>query len=779
MIKKILVIMGVCWASTAMLLAQTPKLGVSSIDEIIHAMTLDEKISLLVGSTGKYDMKMAATIGNQGKIIPGSAGQTNAIERFGIPATVLADGPAGLRIDSKRKGCQQNFYCTHFPVATAMSATWNVDLVHSVGMSMGDEVKRYGVDVLLAPATNIMRNPLCGRNFEYYSEDPLLAGKICSAMVKGVESNGVGTSVKHFALNNQETNRTGNNVIGNPRTFREIYLKPFEIVVKEAQPWSLMTSYNLINGTMASERCDLLTEILRNEWGFRGLVMTDWYGGRDAVAQMEAGNDLLMPGKLDQVETIRKAVINGHLPLEVLDRNVRHILEYVLKTPRFKKYNFDNKPDLKLHADIARHAATEGMVFLKNNKNVLPLETKVRNVALFGTTSYQFIAGGSGSGNVNHAYVVNLLDGMKQAGYFLDTDLQDAYERFISQAMHKQSKPASRLETFLPPKPLQEMPLRDIDMAKMVKQNDVAVITIGKNSGEFLERSVASNYQLTPEERMMIEQVCCAFHRVGKKVVVILNICGPIEIKNWIDYPDAVLLSWLPGQEGGNAVAAILQGKENPSGRLPMSWPVCYDDVPSKADFPQADSVSTEDILKMFIGKRKPAQERNIDYTEYNEGIYIGYRYYQTKNIPVSFPFGYGLSYTHFKYEKPRVLKDEQGNLEVEVRVKNVGKMAGKDVVQVYVSAPSKDMDKPSRELRGFAKTQILQPGASEMVVIPIPYNNLASFNEKDNQWQVESGEYKVMVARNAADVKPLTCVIEEKGTVVSKVRPCLLPEVR
>lgn len=779
MVKYIFATIGICLTVTTVTYAQTPKLGISSTEEVIRAMTLDEKISLLVGSTGKYDMKMAATIGSQGKIIPGSAGQTNGIERLGIPVTVMADGPAGLRIDAKRKDCNQTFYCTHFPVATAMSATWNIDLVHSVGVSIGEEVKHYGVDVLLAPATNIMRNPLCGRNFEYYSEDPLLAGTICAAMVKGVESYGVGTSVKHFALNNQETNRTGNNVIGNPRTFREIYLKPFEIVVKQAQPWTIMTSYNLINGTMASERCDLLTEILRKEWGFQGMVMTDWYGGRNAVAQVEAGNDLLMPGKLDQVEAIRKAVLNGRLSMELVDRNVRRILEYIMKTPRFHQYFADNKPDLKHHAEVARHAATEGMVLLKNSKSVLPLNHNIKQIALFGNASYDFIAGGSGSGNVNHAYVVNLLDGLKNAGYLLDTDLQSTYESFFQKEKAKRPKPTNRLESFLPATPISEMSLENIDMTRMVKNNEAAIITIGKTSGEFLERSIKDNYQLTPKEQMMVEYVCRAFHQARKKVIVILNVCGPIETKSWIDNPDAVLLAWLPGQEGGNSVADILAGKENPSGRLPMSWPICYNDVPSQADFPMADSVKVEDILKMFIGKRQPAHVKNIDYTEYNDGIYIGYRYYQTKNMPVSFPFGYGLRYTKFKYENPKVTKDEQGNLKIEIMVKNVGKIAGREVVQVYVSAPGKDMDKPERELRGFAKTQILQPGSTEMVAINIPYHNLASFNEKDNQWQVESGDYKVMIAKNAAEVKPLTYVIKEKGSVVSKVRPFLSPDVK
>ena len=722
---------------------------------------------------------MSATIGNQAQIVPGAAGQINGIPRLGIPTTVVADGPAGLRIDPKRKDTDKTFYCTHFPVATVMSSTWNPELVRSVGKAMGDEVLHYGVDVLLAPATNIMRNPLCGRNFEYYSEDPLLAGKICAQMVDGIQDNGVGTSLKHFALNNQETNRTGNNVIGTPRAFREIYLKPFEIVVKEAKPWTVMTSYNLINGTMASERADLVTEILRNEWGFDGVVMTDWYGGRDAVAQMQAGNEILMPGKAQQKTAIKKAVLNGKLPREIIDRNVKRILEYILRTPRFKNYKYDNNPDLKAHAQVARSTATEGMVLLKNLKQTLPLNDKVKNVALFGNTSYDFIAGGTGSGNVNHAYVVSLLDGLKNAGLSLDEIVATLYSTYIPEAKNNMPKPANPLEAFLPGRFIPEMSLGDIDLAATAKQNDMAVITIGKQSGEFLDRHIDDNFNLTKEEKKMIADVCQSFHKAGKKVVVILNVCGVIETKSWIAQPDAVLLSWLPGQEGGNSVADILTGKESPSGRLPMSWPLSYDDVLSKNDFPTPDSIKVKDIMGMFMGKGigEGKSERNVDFTEYNDGIFVGYRHYLSNKVPTAFPFGYGLSYTTFAYSGFKVTKAGNGDINVTVTVKNTGKYKGKEVVQVYVAAPGNDMRKPARELRGFAKTGLLSPGNEQTVKITIPYAELASFCEADSQWQVESGNYSVMVARNAADTKPLVASVSVEGAVTEKVLPCLLRE--
>ena len=317
-------------------------------------------------------------------------------------------------------------------------------------------------------------------------------------------------------------------------------------------------------------------------------------------------------------------------------------------------------------------------------------------------------------------------------------------------------------------------------MKKVASDNDIAIVTIGKTSGEFADRYISDNFNLTDAEHKMIGDVCTAFHKAGKKVVVILNVCGVVETKSWIDGPDAVVTAWLPGQEGGNSVSDILVGKESPSGRLPMTWPVSYSDVPSKADFPTPDDISDDQLteaLKGFADVRTEGSRKNFDYTEYNDGVYVGYRYYTTKNIPVSYPFGYGMSYTSFKYGKPSVTSSTKGDITVKVEVKNTGKMAGKEVVQTYVAAPGKDMDKPARELKAFAKTRKLNPGESETVTMTIPYESLASFNEKDSQWQVEGGQYKVMVAKNAADAKPLTSTVNVEGKVTEHVRPCLLPE--
>lgn len=755
-----------------------------NINEVIKAMTLDEKIDLIVGVAGNMASNKSAEVGKSAALVPGAAGQTNGIPRLGIPATVLSDGPAGLRIDAKREGNDRTFYCTHFPVGTTMSATWNLNLVNQVGCAMGSEVFHYGADVLLAPATNIQRNPLNGRNFEYYSEDPLLAGKTCAAMVKGLQSNNIGTSVKHFALNNQEINRTGNNVIVSPRAIREIYLKPFEIAVKEAQPWTVMSSYNLINGTMASQRSDLLTDILRGEWGFKGAVMSDWYGGRDAVQQMRAGNDMLQPGYLYQRMLIKKAVEDGTLSRSDLDRNVRNILEYIVKTPRFKGYAADNNPDLKANAKITRNAALEGMVLMKNDGKALPLNNKTKKLAVFGRGSYDFIAGGTGSGNVNHAYVVNLIDGLKNCNYVIDQNVADVYLKYNEKLKAGKGVSGNPFEAFLPQPQSPEMPTESLNMKNIVANNDCAVITIGRSSGEFLDRAIKNDFILSDMEKAMITKVADSFHKSGKKVIVVLNVCGPVQTFDWIKNADAVLTCWLLGQEGGNSVADILSGKENPSGRLPMTWPVSYNDVPSKDDFPNIDVIGRDSVLNAikegFTNKNAASQNRrNIDFTEYKEGIYVGYRYYTTKNIPVSFPFGYGLSYTSFKYGDSNVSTDSEGNINVSVSVKNTGKTAGKEVVEVYVAAPGKDMNKPSRELKGFAKTDKLNPGQQHTVNISIPFASLASFNEADSQWQVEGGQYKVMIAHNAADPKPLTSVVTEEAKITEKVSPCLSMETK
>lgn len=674
-----------------------PQLGKSSLDEVIGAMTLEEKAHLVVGTGMAGFSGDSAVIGATRKLVPGAAGTTYPIERLGIPAVVLADGPAGLRIDPKREGDSATYYCTHFPIGTLLASTWDQELVESVGQSIGNEVLEYGADVLLAPALNIHRNPLCGRNFEYYSEDPLVSGKIAAAYVRGVQSNGVGTSIKHFAVNNQETNRMATDAHVSPRALREIYLKGFEIAVKESAPWTVMSSYNYLNGVYTSENKELQTTMLRDEWGFKGMVMTDWFGGKDAVAQMVAGNDMLQPGLPKQYEAIVKGVQDGALDEAILNQNVKRILEMILQTPHFKGYKYSNKPDLKAYAAVTRQSATEGMVLLKNDNGALPLAADVKNVALFGCTSYDFIAGGTGSGNVNRAYTVSLLDGLKNAGYVVDEALKNSYEAYLKAEKERLAK--DKKEWFMPDERPAEMAVSAQVIREQVAKADVALVTLGRTSGEFLDRMVA-DFNLTKEEQNMLKAVSDAFHAAGKKVVVVLNIGGVIETASWKSAPDAILCAWQAGQEGGNSVADVLSGKASPSGKLTMTFPVKFEDAASSDNFPIDMRVSTDLMNKG--GKKNDV--KNVDYTNYEEDIYVGYRYFDTFGKQVSYPFGYGLSYTTFAYDKAAV-KADNGVYTVSVEVKNTGKVAGKEVVQLYVSAPDVAANKPEKELKALAKT--------------------------------------------------------------------------
>lgn len=732
------------------------KLREDNIDEIVAAMTLEEKAMLVVGvGMDKQDKGENATVGSSAELVPGAAGSTHAIPRLGIPQVVLADGPAGLRINPTREGDEATYYCTHFPIGTLLASTWNTELITEVGQSIGNEVKEYGADVLLAPALNIHRNPLCGRNFEYYSEDPLLAGKTAAAYVAGVQSQGVGTSVKHFALNSQETNRTGNDARVDTRTIREIYLRGFETVVKEADPWTVMTSYNKLNGTYTSEEPELVETVLRDEWGFKGVVMTDWFGGKDAVAQMKAGNDMLQPGREKQYQAIVDAVNKGDLEMAVLDRNVKRILQMIVRTPRFKGYAYSNKPNLEAHAKVTRQSATEGMVLLEN-RQALPLKADTKKVAVFGVTSYDFIAGGTGSGNVNRAYTVSLLDGLKNVGYTIDANIQGKYEAYKKQIEDEKAEKAKKeknpFASFLPqPLPTEILPSAE-ELKEAVAANDAAIITIGRISGEFVDRTT-DNFSLSAEESTLLKTVCQSFQTAGKKVIVVLNIGGVIETASWKNLPDAVLLAWQAGQEGGNSVADVLSGKVSPSGKLPMTWPVKLEDHASTLNFPRAENFGMN--MSAFMGKEDEKTEPREfwDYTYYKESIYVGYRWFDKENLNVSYPFGYGLSYTNFDYANAAV-KTDANTITVTVEVTNNGAVEGKEVVQLYASAPGKDMDKPVKELRAYAKTGVLKPGASETVTLTFPVADLASFNEAKSAWVVEEGEYTLLVGASSRDIR-------------------------
>ena len=721
------------------------KLSANNIDEVVKAMTLEEKAKLLVGARNRM-FGGGAAIGNTEVLVPGAAGTTQSIERLGISSTVLSDGPAGLRISPTRENDSNTYYCTGFPVGTCLASTWNTELVTRVGKSIGNEVLEYGADVLLAPGMNIHRNPLCGRNFEYYSEDPVLTGKIAAAYVNGVQSNGVGTSVKHFVANNQETNRTGNDSQVSQRALREIYLKGFEIAIKEARPWTVMSSYNKLNGEFTQESYGLLTTVLRDEWGFNGIVMTDWIGQRNTAAQVHAGNDLMEPGMPQQSEEIVAKVKSGELSIEDVDRNVKRMLEYIVKTPRFKGYQYSNKPDLKAHAEVTRQSATEGMVLLKNNNKTLPM-ADAKNIALFGVTSYDFIAGGTGSGDVNKAYVVDLEQGLNNVGYKVQEDLKDLYEKYKAYQRAKEDSESTGRDWFRGRSVLPEMPVAKLFVEKQAENSDIAVVTIGRNSGEGGDRKIPADFNITEDERQLLNNVCNAFHAVGKKVVVILNVGGVIETASWKDLPDAILLAWQPGQEGGNSVADVLKGTANPSGKLPMTFPIAVMDHPSSINFPYDYSPQPQ---RGFFGRQQSVKD--VDYTVYEEDIYVGYRYFKTAGEMVSYPFGYGLSYTDFEYGQPKISK--KGDVfTATVSVKNVGETAGKQVVELYVTAPDSKLEKPACELKAFAKTKELAPGESETVTLTFDTYALASYDEAQHSWVTDAGEYLAKFGTSVNDI--------------------------
>lgn len=741
--------------------------------QLVSQMTLEEKVNLVVGmgmnipgmNTG------GPVVGQTMDKVPGAAGTTYAIPRLGIPNTVVADGPAGLRIEPRRKDDSSTYFATAWPVATLLASTWDTRLVNQVGQAMGNEVKEYGVDVLLGPALNIHRNSLGGRNFEYYSEDPLVSGKMAAAMVNGIESNGVGTSVKHYAANNQETNRNTVNTIVSERALREIYLKGFQITVKESQPWTVMSSYNYINGTYASESYDLLTTILRKEWGFKGLVMTDWFGGKDAVGQMKAGNDLLMPGTPDQKKAIREAVEKGSLDIKVLDENAGRIVDYILGSRAYHKYAFSNKPDLAAHASLVRTAAAEGMVLLKNEQYTLPLAAEVK-VAAFGNTSYSFISGGTGSGDVNEAYTVSLVEGLEKAGYKLDEDIKKSYAAWLDEYNSKHPKKGFIQEIMNPTPPAPEFEGYSEMLDRKATETGAAIITIGRNAGEFRDRKKEKDFYLSDEEKALIRSVSAAYHAKGKKVIVIINAGGVIDVASWRDDVDAILLAWQGGQEAGNAVADILSGKQNPSGKLATTFPVKYEDESSSINFPGKEfpEKATTGMLGM---KAVPAE------VTYEEGIYVGYRFFNTFGVKPAYEFGYGQSYTSFSYSGLTLSSNTMDKpVTVTVTVTNKGKKAGKEVVQLYISAPAGQVDKPAAELKGFAKTKLLKPGESQKISFTLSPADLASFNTSRTAWIADAGSYTVKIGASSLDIRQTASFSLPKEVLTEQCIKVMSPQV-
>ncbi|MBO7112734.1 MAG: glycoside hydrolase family 3 C-terminal domain-containing protein [Bacteroidaceae bacterium] len=575
--------------------------GKSPVRKVVAAMTLQEKVNLLVCA---------------------DAGQTYSIPRLGIPSVVLSDGSG---------------YRTSFPVSTMLAQSWNQQLVEEVGEAIGDEVKRNGADCLLLPALDLHSNPV-------------VSGKTASAMVRGVQSNGIGATIKHNVLNGHHTTHGQ-------------YLKGFEIAVRESQPWAVMTRNGVLNDS-----------ILHCEWGFEGMVMTELADSSDAVAAIQAGNDLILPGSANHIKAIIEAVQNGNLDEKIIDRNVQNVLAFIERSPKMQGYEIQNDPDLEAHSRISRSIATEGMVLLKNN-GALPLARNCKMIALYGTSSYNLYVAGTGNGNANNNHAVSLNEGLKAAGYKLEPSILSAYSRYVDS-----------------PQPLVRKPYQ---YRADAISSDIAIITIGRSFEN------ENDFMLTDIEQGLISDVCDAFHSKGKKVIVVLNIGAPIETASWKSLPDAILLAGIPGQEAGYAITDILKGAVNPSGKLVDTYVIDYD----------------------------------------------------CQKEQVSYPFGFGMSYTKFTYSEPQA-KVVDGVVSLSVKITNTGSVAGKEAVQVYIEAPQENNNNQTKELKTYGKTALLQPGESQTLEFALPNYELAGFDLSTLTWQTVQGEYKTHFAASSQDLR-------------------------
>lgn len=770
--KTLLLLVSVFSSLSIIAQPNLPQLGKNPISEIVKAMTLEEKVNLLVGQ-GMYvpGMPMPGSglpPTEAQKRVTGAAGTTAAIPRFNIPALVVCDGPAGIH--AFNGGKSRLYYATAWPIGTLLASSWDTALVKKVGIALGAEAKEFGIDILLGPGMNIHRNPLGARNFEYYSEDPFVTGIIAAAMINGIQHSGVGTSAKHFFANNQETNRNSVNTIISERAMREIYLKGWQIAIKASNPWTIMSSYNLVNGPYTSENPELLRTILRKEWGYKGFVMTDWFGGKTAIAQQIAGNHLIMPGLPPQKKEIIDAVKNKILDEAVLDQNVTEILNIILETPSFKGYKFSDNPPLKENAQLSREAAAASMVLLKNEGNALPIKLGT-NIAVFGNNQIDLVAGGTGSGDVTKMYTAQLADGLFNAGFGLHTTVYRAYSSYMQSEKAKQPKRTLMEDLMSPIKPIEEMSISNDLILKSASESAIALIAIGRNAGEGNDRKENGDYYLTEKEKSLIKLVSTAFHAKNKKVVVTLNIGGVIDLMQWRDQVDAILLAWQPGLEGGNAIADVVSGKVNPSGKLATTFPAKYSDDYSSKNFPGREIPGSE---KGGLFGQKQVDAEVI----YEEGIYVGYRYFSSFKIPTAYPFGFGLSYTKFKLSNLTISSPVMNDqIKVNITVTNTGKVAGKEVAELYISAPVNKLDKPALELKSFAKTKTLQPGESQILSFILAPADLTSFNTASSSFIVEAGDYTIHFGNAEQSVISSSFKVTN-DIVVEKVNKVLVPKI-
>jgi beta-glucosidase len=675
------------------------------IQAILSQMTLEEKAALCTGA---------------------SAWTTTPVERLGIPEMIVSDGPHGVRrVPDVQSMGMKSLPATCFPTASCTASTWDVELVRQMGVALAEECIALNVDVLLGPGVNMKRSPLGGRNFEYFSEDPYLAGEMAASFINGVQSKGVGTSLKHYAINNQEFQRFSISAEVDERTLREIYLPAFEKAVRQAQPWTVMCSYNKVNGTFASEHHQLLTEILKNEWGFEGLVVSDWGAVRDRVAALKAGLDWEMPGPEDRrVTAVVQAVQAGELDEAVLNESVRRILRIVLKakeTPKVGTFNVD------AHHDLARKIAAEGMVLLKND-GLLPLNGQ-GHIAVIGRSAENAHFQGGGSSHINATKVSMPFKELQSRAENAELTYSEGYP---ADASFRQDL---------------------IDQAVTLAQSaDVALLYIALPTFKESEGYDRQDLDLTEQQIALIKAVS----NVQTRTVVVLNNGAPVAMSEWIDSVSAVLEGWMMGQAGGSALADILFGRVNPSGKLAETFPLKLEDTPAHTNWPGS------------AGK-----------VHYGEGLFIGYRYYDAKKMPVLFPFGYGLSYTTFEYSNASAsaenFKDVDG-VTVTVDVTNTGNLAGKEILQVYVHDRKSALIRPEKELKGFAKLE-LQPGETQTISIQLDFRSFAYYHPKYKQWITEDGEFDLLIGASSADIRrrlsvtlqstvDLPCILDKESTI-------------
>lgn len=654
---------------------------------ILSKLTLEQKVALLSGR---------------------DIWSTYPFEQAGLPAMFLSDGPHGVRRqvgEGDHLGLNASQPATCFPTAAGVANSWNPTLAEQAGQTIGEEAASQQVNVLLGPGLNIKRSPLGGRNFEYYSEDPYLAGKMAAAFIRGVQSNGISACPKHFAANSQEHLRMTSDSVVDERTLRELYLTGFEIAVKEGQPKSIMSSYNRINGTYANEDAHLLTEILRNEWGFDGFVVTDWGGSNDHVAGTLAGSNLEMPGTGgDSDRELLAALKDGSIQESVIDQRVDELIDVILST-HAATANHSGSFDKEAHHAVARQTALETAVLLKNQDHILPLSKETR-VAVIGDMALEPRYQGAGSSVVNPTQLDRPIDCLSKSSLNIVGHAQGYLRNGKTDPSLSQAAVA------------------------LAKQADVVLLYLGLPEIFESEGIDRTHMALPSNQNALVEEL----YQVNPNLVVILSGGSPVELP-WIDHCKGLIHGYLGGQAGAGAMVDLLTGVVSPSGKLAETYPISYTDTPNYHYFP---------------GKEETA--------EYRESLYVGYRYYETVQKPVRFPFGYGLSYTTFSYTDLTITPGQ-----VQFTLTNTGDMAGSEISQLYISCPNSKLFRPVRELKGFAKTY-LEPGASTRVTIPLDDKAFRYFNVQTDQWEIEGGTYQIEIGASCQDIL-LTGTLSVTGT--------------